>query len=237
MSRVSVAPAAITNGSAAGMSSRLASLPLLPAAATTAMPSRHSCSTAHARTSLRVAAAVLDAEREVDDADVEPVRVAVAVDPLERGEHAGEAGLAVGAGDLDADQARARRHAGEAGERVAAGDQAGDVRAVAEGVERGEPPVAALVREVGAVDHAAGLGEPADRDHAGVDQRDVDAVAVSGARLDAGAPGDPLHRGGGGSVARVLRACRAGSANAMAARPSAAVRRSFGLPRPSQRIP
>ena len=104
-----------------------------------------------------VVAAVLDAEREVDDADIEPVGVPVVADPLERVEHLREARLAVGAGDLEADDTRARGHAGEAGERVAAGDQAGQVGAVAERVELGEPRVAPLGREVGSVHDPAGL--------------------------------------------------------------------------------
>ena len=94
--------------------------------------------------------------------------------------------------------------------------------------------VAPLGREVGSVDDAAGLGEPADRHHAGVDQRHVDAGAVGRARHETRAAGDPLHRV---VVAASAARAEAGSRSAIAASPRAAIRASFGRPRPSQRIP
>ena len=136
-----------------------------------------------------------DAEREVDDADVVAVAIVVAADPVQRREHAGEIGAAVGTGDLEAHHARRRCDAREARGRVAPGDQAREVRAMAERVEVAQVAVAALGREVRAVDQAARLGQATDRDDARVDQRDVDAAAVGcGEPGDAAAAGNELHR-------------------------------------------
>ena len=57
----------------------------------------------------------VDAEGEVEDPDAEPVRAPVAAHPVERHQHAHEAGDAVGARDLDADEPRARGDALVAG--------------------------------------------------------------------------------------------------------------------------
>ena len=191
---MSVAPAAITNGSSAGMSSVRAPV------AVVAGGGHHDDALAPQaldRPGQHVGPVVLagHAEREVDDADVVAGRVVVAVDPLEGREHTREVRLAVGAGDLEADQARARGHAAEAGDAIAAGDQAREVRAVAERVEVAQVTVVALGREVRAVDHAARLGEAADRDHARVDEGDVDTTTIR--VVDAGQPrtaGDPARR-------------------------------------------
>ena len=75
-----------------------------------------------------------------------------------------------------------------------------------EGVERGEPAVAAFAREVGAMDDAARLSQEAHRRHAGVDQRDVDAAAV---RRQGGDPVPPR------SGRRERSACSGRSRSAM----------------------
>ena len=115
------------------------------------------------------------AEREVEYTDVEPVVVPVLDDPVDAGDHLGDVGLARCAGDLDVDDPAVR---GDAADHVAVvtGDDAGEVGAVAVGVEPGEIVEAAFVREVGPVDDLAGLVEPVDRSDAGVDQGDVDAL-------------------------------------------------------------
>ena len=162
---VSVAPTAITNGSAAGRSS--------------ALRARRRCCRRRRRRRCRPSTAarrprragrggsrprVADAEREVEHADVEAGLVAVLAAPSRcAARTCAEAGDAVGARDLDADDARAGRDALEAGERVVAGDHARDVRAVAEGVQAGELAVAALEREVGAVHERARAAEAAER--------------------------------------------------------------------------
>ena len=78
-------------------------------------------------------------------------------------------------GDADEARCRSRCAAGRAG--VAAGDDAGHVRAVPEGVEVAQVRLLRLERQVRAVHDLVRRGEPSTGSDAGVDQRDVDALA------------------------------------------------------------
>ena len=167
---------------------------LLPAAATTVDAAAPQLLGGVRQRLAHVGAARVDAEGEVQHADPEPVRVAVAAHPVERHQNAHEAGDAVGAGDLDADEARARRDALVAGRGVVARDHAGHVRAVAERVEAAQVAVVGVLGEVGAADELARAVERRDAEHARVDQRDVDAGAGEVA-AQAGGRADQVDRG------------------------------------------
>ena len=107
-------------------------------------------------------------------------------DPVDRGDDLGHVGVAVGVGDLDAEDARLGGHPDEvvrprpvapAGAGVVpAGDDAGHVGAVAVGVDVPEGVVLGLEGEVGSVTGCS-AEETVHRLHARVDQRDVDALA------------------------------------------------------------
>ncbi len=118
-------------------------------------------------------------------------------DPVERHQDADEAGHAVGVGDLDAHEARARGDPAVAALGVGAGDHAGHVRAVAERVEPAPVRIPGVVGEVGAADELARAVERADPEHAGVDQGDVHAGAGEPGLLGAGRRADQVHRGAG----------------------------------------
>ena len=105
---VSVAPTAIRNGSAAGRSRLPVPSARLPAAATTVMPRLPQLLGGVGERLADVRATRVDAEREVQHADVQAVRAAVAAHPVERHQDAHEAGDAVGAGDLHAHEPRVR---------------------------------------------------------------------------------------------------------------------------------
>ena len=135
---------------------------------------------------------------EEQDAHVEVPVVAVLHDPIDRGDHLRHVDAAVGGADLEAQDPRVGGHAEEvrrvarvgAGDGVAAaaGDDAGEERAVAVRVEVPHVRVLRLEAEVGPVDDLARRREALHRDHARVDDRDVDPGAGV-----AGAPpvGDP----------------------------------------------
>ncbi len=135
----------------------------------------------------------------------------VAPQPVDREQHLGEAGRAVGAGHLDADHAGAGGDALVAGERIVAGDHAGDVGAVAEGVEPGERADALLEGEVRPAEDRPGLREVADRDHAGVEHGDVHAGAVEGRLAAAGRLLDREADSLAVSLPEVLETCIAAS--------------------------
>ena len=141
-----------------------------------------------------VGAARVHAEREVQHADPQAVGVPVAAHPVERHEHADEAGDAVGAGDLDADEPGPGRDALVAGLGIGGGDDARHVRAVAERVEAAQVGVERVLGEVGAAHELARAVERRDAEHAGVDQGDVDAGAGE-ALGDAGGGADQVGRG------------------------------------------
>ena len=72
-----------------------------------------------------------------------------------------------------------------AGLGIGARDHARHVRAVAERVEPAQVGVVGVLGEVGAADELAGAVEGGDAEHAGVDQRDVDARTGEPAALGA----------------------------------------------------
>ena len=126
------------------------------------------------------------AERQVEDANVEAVAVAVLDDPVDRGDDLGDVGHAVGGANLHVRLTRARRHAYEVivgvaswsfglAPRVARSDDAGHVSAVAVAVDVARRGRLRVERQVRAVDQAA--GEVGLRVYARVDHRNVDAVA------------------------------------------------------------
>ncbi len=148
-----------------------------------------------------------------------PSDLRVLGDPVDRRDDLRDVGGAVGVRDLDADDARVRGHAEEvvaasAGllgvhARVAAGDDARHVRAVTERVEVAGRLVLRLGGEVRAVEDLALAGQALHRRHAGVDDRDVDALARAALRphrADADELGDVAQRVrvGGGVVGRDL---------------------------------
>src|SRR5262245_40352208 len=127
------------------------------------------------------------AERQLDHADVEAVRGTVLHDPVDRGDDLGDVGDAVAVADLHVDDPGVRRDAeeaarvGEVGEGraglIAPGDDAGEVRAVPVVVPHPAARVLGVEGEVRPVDDLAGLVQALDPGDAGVDQRDVHAVA------------------------------------------------------------
>ena len=114
-------------------------------------------------------------EREVQNSDVEPVVVAVLDDPVDPGDHLGDAGLTARTGNLDAHDPAVRCDARYL-VAVVAGDDPGQVRAVPVCVEIGKVREATFVRQVWPVDDLARLIEPVHRGDTRVDQCNVDAL-------------------------------------------------------------
>jgi len=118
------------------------------------------------------------AVREVEDADVHPVVVAVLDDPVDRRDHLGDVDTAVGHANLERDDACVGGYAAVAPRlAVVAGDQPGHERPVAVRVEVLQTRILGFEGEVRSVDHLAGGVEARYGRDACVDDCDVDAVA------------------------------------------------------------
>ena len=118
------------------------------------------------------------AVRQVYDADVQAVVVAVLHDPIDRCNHLAHVDPAVRDADLEGDDARVRRNAAVAAQlAVVAGNQPGHERPVPVRVEVLQARILRFQREVRPVDHLAGPVQPRHGGHACIDDRHVYALA------------------------------------------------------------
>ena len=157
----------------------------------------------------RVDAVVLarvGAERQVQDADVEPVGVGVLHHPVDAGDHLRHVGVAPRVRHLDAHEASPRRYATEAAGPVLPRDDPGEVRPVPEPVEMGGRGLLRVERQVRAVYDLVARQARYGSD-ARVDQGHVHPVTPGAARPQVAGADVVGHRAEalGGAAALVVR--------------------------------
>src|SRR5205085_11347366 len=124
-----------------------------------------------------VAHVQLGAEREVEHADVEAVAVTMHDHPAHGEQKLAEVGGAIVRGGLHGHETGVRRHTAETGGGVVPHHDAGEVRAMAVGVQALGRRIVRLRCEVRTDVDLGGRVETGHRDNARVDQRYVDALA------------------------------------------------------------